>query len=209
LVAVHSVQAPRSGPARWHAGRSGSGQLGAPSLVHATQVRVAAAHTGVTPPQWLSFRQAAQTPTPDEVSQRGADAGQCDTSAAVHAAQAPLGRQIGADGPHSASDAHARHDRDAPSHTGVVPAHASFDRQPTQVPAPVSHTGVAPVQRVALLAEHWPHRPPGWQAGSAPPHSSSAAQARHRCRLGSHTGLLPLPLHAGLSRHSTHTPAAA
>ena len=85
LVALHSVQAPRSAPARWQAGRSGSGQLGAPSVMQATQVCVAIAQTGVTPPQWPSFRQATQTPTPDEVSQRGRDDGQCETSVAVQA----------------------------------------------------------------------------------------------------------------------------
>ena len=100
--------------------------------MQATQVRVAIAQTGVTPPHWLSFRQATQTPTPDEMSQRGADAGQCETSVAVQGAQAPLGRQIGAAGPHSASDAQARHARAAPSHTGFVPPHSPFVRQPTQ-----------------------------------------------------------------------------
>jgi len=204
FVAAHSVQAPRSGPERWQAGCSGSGQLGAPSVVQATQVRVAIAQTGVTPPQWLSARQATQTPTPDETSQRGAAAGQWETSAAVQGAQAPLGRQIGADGPHSASDAQARHDRAAPSHTGFVPPHSPLVRQPTQAPATVSHTGVAPVQRVAFVAEHWPQPPAGWQAGDMPPHSSSAPQARQPRRIGSHTGRAPPQ--TVLSRHSTQTP---
>ena len=146
--------------------------------MQATQVCVAIAQTGVTPPHWPSFRQATQAPTPDEVSQRGADAGQCETSVAVQGAQAPLGRQIGAAGPHSASDPQARHARAAPSHTGFVPPHSPLVRQPTHVPAAVSHTGVAPEQRVAFVAEHWPHAPAGWQAGSMPPHSSSALQAR-------------------------------
>jgi hypothetical protein len=146
--------------------------------MHATQVWDAIAQTGVTPPHWLSLRQATQTPTPDEVSQRGADAGQCETSVAVHGAQAPLGRQIGAAGPHSASEPHARHARAVPSQTGFVPPHSPFVRQPTQVPEPASQTGVAPVQRVAFVAEHWPQAPAGWQAGSMPPHSSSAAQER-------------------------------
>jgi hypothetical protein len=159
FVAVHSVQAPCSGPERWQAGRSGSGQLGAPSVTQGTQARVVVEQTGVMPPQWLSSRQATQTPGPFEVSQRGVDAAQCVTSVAVHAAQAPLGRQIGVAGPHSASDAQARHDRAVPSHTGFVPPHSPLVRQPTQAPAAVSHTGVAPVQRVALVAEHWPHEP--------------------------------------------------
>jgi len=204
---VHSVQAPRNGPERWQAGRSGSEQLGAPSVTQATQVRVAIEQTGVTPPQWLSLRQAAQTPTPDETSQRGAEAGQCETSAAVQAAQAPVGRQIGVAGPHSLSEAQARHERDPPSHTGFVPPHSPLVRQPTHVPAIVSQTGVAPLQRVALVAEHWPQPPPGWQAGDMPPHSSSATQDRQPCRIGSHTGFAPA--HTALSRHSTQTPTDA
>ena len=207
FVPVHSVQAPRSGPERWQAGRSGSAQLGAPSLVQATQVRVVGEQTGVTPLHWLSVRQATQTPTPDETSQRGAELGQCETSVAVQGAQAPLGRQIGAAAPHSASDAQARHDRLPPSQTGFVPPHSPLERQPTQVPAPVSQKGVAPLQRVALVAEHWPHCPAGWQAGSIPPQSLSSAQLRQARKIGSQTGLrAPQTL---ASRHSTQIPAAA
>jgi hypothetical protein len=148
------VQAPRNGPVRWHAGRSGSGQLGAPSVVQATQVRVAGEQTGVTPPQCASDRQLTHTPTPAEVSQRGAAAGQWETSVAVQAAQAPEGRQMGVEGPHSASEAQARQACAPPSHTGVVPLHWAFDRQPTQRPAVVLQTGVPPPHRVALVAEH-------------------------------------------------------
>ena len=115
---------------------------------------VAVEHTGVTPPHWLSWRQATQTPMPDETSQRGADAGQWLTSLAVQAAHAPEGRQIGVAAPHSASAVQARHARDAPSHTGLVPLHSAFDTQLTQTPAIVSHTGVAALQRVAFVAEH-------------------------------------------------------
>ena len=205
FVAVHSVHEPRSVPARWQAGRSGSGQLGAPSVVHATQVCVViVAHTGVTPPQWVSLRQATQTPGPFEVSQRGVAAAQCETSLAVQAAHAPVGRQIGVAGPHSPSDAQARHMRDGLSHTGVTPPHSPFVRQPTQVPDAVSHTGVVPLQRVALVAEHWPHAPDDWHAGAMPPQSSSAPQPRQACRLGSQTGFVPPQ--TVLSRHSTQTP---
>jgi hypothetical protein len=207
FVAVHSVHAPLSGPDRWHAGRSGSGQLGAPSEEQATRVCVVeVAHTGVTPLQWLSSRQATHTPTPFEVSQRGVAGEQCVTSLAVHAAHAPLGRQIGVAGPHSASDAHARHIREGLSHTGFTPPHSPFERQPTHVPAVVSHTGVAPLQRVAFVAEHWPHAPDAWQAGDMPPQSSSAPQPRQECRLGSQTGFVLVQ--TVLSRHSTQTPAA-
>jgi len=207
FVPVHSVQAPCSGPERWQAGRSGSGQLGAPSVMQATQARVAVEQTGVTPPQWLSSRHATQTPAPDATSQRGAEAGQCETSVAVQAAQAPVGRQIGVAAPHSASDAHARQARAGPSHTGFVPPHSPFDRHPTQWPDIVSQTGVDPLQRVALVAEHWPQDPAGWHAGDMPPHSSSAAQDRQPCRIGSHTGLAPAQ--TALSRHSTQTPIDA
>jgi hypothetical protein len=180
--------------------------------VHATQVRVVGEQTGVTPPHWLSFRQATQTPTPPEgstedTSHRGAEDGQCDTSVAVQGAQAPFGRQIGAPGPHSASEAQARQARLPPSQTGVVPPHSPFERQPTQVPAPVSQTGVAPLQRVALVAEHCPQAPAGWQAGSMPPHSLSPAQPRQVRKIGSQTGLLTPQTVA--SRHSTQTPAGA
>ena len=117
----------------------------------------------------------------------------------MQAAHAPLDRQIGVDPPHSASAAQARHARAVPSHTGLVPPHSPFDRQPTHIPAAVSHTGVPPLQRVAFVAEHCPHAPPGWHAGSAPPQSSSAAQARQAWKIGSQTGVAPP--HAELSRH--------
>jgi hypothetical protein len=207
LVAVHSVHAPLSGPERWHAGRAGSGQLGAPSLVQATQVRVVLEHTGVTPPHWLSSRQATHTPRPelDETSQRGADAGQWLVSAAVQAVHAPDGRQIGVAPPHSASDAQARQTLAVPSHTGVVPPQPALLRQPTHAPTAVAQTGVAPVQRVAFVIEHCPHAPEPWQAGSAPPQSLSAAQPRQTCGPRSQTGVAtPQTLE---SRHCTHVPA--
>jgi hypothetical protein len=178
LPAVHSLHAPASGPDGMQNGRSGSGQLGAPSPVQPTHVRLAGEQTGVTPPQCALTRQATQTPTPDAVSQRGVAAGQWDTSSAVHAAQAPVGRQIGVAPPHSACEAHARQTLLPESHTGVVPLQCPLPRHATHIPAATLQTGVVPLQRVALLAEHCPHAPPGWHAGSAPPHSVSAAQPR-------------------------------
>jgi hypothetical protein len=53
-----------------------------------------------------------------------------------------------------------------------------------------------------LVPEHWPHDPPGWQAGVVPPHSESVAQARHVCVVVLHTGLLPP--HSVSARHGTH-----
>jgi hypothetical protein len=192
---------------RWQAGRSGSGQLGAPSPVQAMQVWVALEQTGVTPPQWVSSRHETHAPMPDETSQRGAEAGQWLTSVAVQAAQAPVGRQMGVEAPHSASDMQARHARAVPSHTGLVPPHMALPRQPTHVPAVVSHTGVAAEQRVAFVAEHWPQAPDAWHAGSMPPQSSSAAQPRQVCEPGSQTGVAPPQSVA--ARHCTQAPIAA
>ena len=96
----------------------------------------------------------------------------------MHAAHAPVGRQIGVEPPHSACEAHARQTLLPPSHTGVVPPQWPLPRQATHMPATTLHTGVAPLQRLVLVAEHWPQPPPGWHAGSAPPHSVSAAQPR-------------------------------
>ena len=48
-----------------------------------------------------------------------------------------------------------------------------------------------PVQSVALVAEHWPQAPEGWQAGADAVHSESPAQARHVWNAGSHTGAEP------------------
>jgi hypothetical protein len=108
FVAVHSLQAPASSPAVKQNGRCGFGQLGAPSLVQATQVWLVGAQSGVMPPQSAAPRHPTQTPTPDDVSQRGIVAAQCEVSVAVQAAQAPLGRQIGTPGPQSALPPQAR-----------------------------------------------------------------------------------------------------
>jgi hypothetical protein len=43
---------------------------------------------------------------------------------------------------------------------------------------------------VALLAEHWPQAPVGWQAGVAPPHSLSPPQARQVCVAVLQTGVV-------------------
>jgi hypothetical protein len=65
---------------------------------------------------------------------------------------------------------------------------------------------VPPVQRAALVAEHWPHAPPGWHAGVAPlPHSLSPPHARHVCVATLHTGVAP-PQSLS-ARQVTHDPA--
>jgi hypothetical protein len=46
-------------------------------------------------------------------------------------------------------------------HTGVAPPHCAFETHGTQLPDGAWHTGVAPPQLVALVAEHWPHAPLG------------------------------------------------
>ena len=76
-------------------------------------------------------------------------------------------------------------------HTGIVPLHWAFEVQGTHVALVVSHAGVAPVQAVALVAEHWPQAPLAWQAGVAPPHSASPAQARQTWATVLHTGVVP------------------
>ena len=57
------------------------------------------------------------------------------------------------------------------------------------------------MQAAALLAEHWPHAPDGWQAGVDPPHSLSPAQARQVWVVVLHTGVDPL--HCALVRQGT------
>jgi hypothetical protein len=89
-------------------------------------------------------------------------------------------------------------------HTGVVPAQPAFATQPTQAPGPMSHAGVAPVHRLVSLAEHWPHAPPGWHAGVAPPHSPLPAQPRQVWLVPSQIGVLPP--HWAAVRHATQVP---
>ena len=89
----------------------------------------------------------------------------------------------------------------------MVPEQSAFARQVTQVPAVVRQSGVAPVQRSELPAEHWPQVPPGWQAGVAPPHSLSPLHARQLCDAGSQTGVAPEQ--SPFDRQPTHIPAGA
>jgi hypothetical protein len=89
----------------------------------------------------------------------------------------------------------------------VSPAHCAFETQGTHAPAPTSHTGVAPTQRVPLPAEHWLQAPEGWQAGVVPPHSLSPVQARQAWNAGSQTGVAPEQ--SASARQATHAPAAA
>jgi hypothetical protein len=90
----------------------------------------------------------------------------------------------------------------APLQIGVVPEQSALAVQRTHVPDPVSHTGVEPVHSTALPAEHWPHAPPGWQAGVDPPHSPSPPHARHVRNDGSQMGVEPPQ--SALARQPTH-----
>jgi hypothetical protein len=56
----------------------------------------------------------------------------------------------------------------------------------------------------ALVAEHWPQAPPGWQAGVAAGHSASAAQARQAWVAVLQTGVVPP--HWAFDVHGTHVP---
>ena len=84
--------------------------------------------------------------------------------------------------------------------------HCALLVQATQTPAAVLHAGVGAVHRVVLVAEHWPHAPPGWQAGVAPPHSLSPAQARQVCVVVLQTGVAPLHAVALVAEHCPHAP---
>jgi hypothetical protein len=145
--------------------------------------------TGVVPPHWAFDVQGTQVPV--AVKQAGVAPVQAVALVAEHWPQAPLVWQAGVAPPQSVSAPQARHVWVVVLQTGVVPPHWAFDVQGTQVPVAVKQTGVAPEQAVALVAEHWPQAPPGWQAGVAPPHSPSPAQARQAWVVVLQTGVAP------------------
>ena len=87
---------------------------------------------------------------------------------------------------------------------GVEPPHCAFDVQGTHVLVAVKQTGVAPVQALAFVAEHWPHAPDDSQAGVAPPHSPSLAQARQACVAVLQTGVVAP--HWAFDVQGTHVP---
>jgi hypothetical protein len=133
FVAEHSVQAPASVPVFWQAGRAGSGQLGAPSAAHATQVCVVAEQTGVVPPQSALPRQLTQTPPPPEVSHSGTPAAHRLVSVCVQTAHAPEDRQTGNFGSQSALVRQARQVCRPVSQMGRVPAQSVLAAHSTQV----------------------------------------------------------------------------
>jgi hypothetical protein len=133
--------------------------------------------TGVVPPHSAFELQLTQVPV--ATLQAGFADVQRILLVAEQTLQEPLGWQAGvAPLPQSTSPAQARQVCVVPSHTGVVPEQSALARQATHVPPATKQSGVPPVQRSELVAEHWPHAPPGWQAGVAPPHSLSPLQAR-------------------------------
>jgi hypothetical protein len=140
FVAEHSVHAPASGPVFWQAGRAGSGQLGAPSAVHGTQVCDAGEQMGVVPPQSALAMQLTQTPPPPEVSHRGVLVPQRLVSAAVHTAQAPEERQTGAFGSQSELVAQAWQVCAVASQMGRTPEQSALATHSTHVEAVTSQT---------------------------------------------------------------------
>jgi hypothetical protein len=146
-------------------------------------------HTGVVPLQCPLPRQATHMPA--ATLQTGVAPLQRLALLAEHWPQAPPGWHAGSAPPHSVSAAQPRQLRLPVSQTPVGAAQSVLARQPTQRPAAVSHSGVAPVHAAAFDAEHWPHAPPGWHAGVDPPHSPSPAHARHTCVARLQTGVAP------------------
>ena len=172
------------------------------SPAQARQVCVIVLHTGVTPPHCAFDVHGTQVPA--DTRQAGVLPVHLLALLAEQTPHAPDGWQAGVAPPQSLSPPHARQVCVDRLQTGVVPPHWAFDVQATQLPAEVLQTGVVPEHCAPFVAEHWPHAPDAWQAGSAPPQSSSAAQPRQAWKIGSHTGVAPP--HAGESRHCTHVP---
>jgi hypothetical protein len=92
------------------------------------------------------------------------------------------------------------------SQVGVAPAHCALVTHPTQVPAAVLQTGVAPEHRAVFVAEQAPHAPLDWHAGVAPPQSASATQPWQVCVVPSQAGAVPP--HWAAVRHPTHVAVA-
>jgi hypothetical protein len=203
-VAEHCVHAPASGPVSWQAGRAGSGQLGAPSAVHAAQVCVVAEHSGVVPPQSSLPRHATHWPPPPDVSQKGAAAPHRLVSVAEHTAHAPVLRHTGNFGSQSALERHERHACVVASHTGVVPAQSENVRHETQLSLATSHTSCEAAQAPGLPVAQGTHAPVASHAGVVTSHSVSAAQARQVCEVASHTGVPPAQ--SVDATHATHVP---
>ena len=193
FVAEHWAQAPLG----WQAGET---PPHSPSLAHARHARVPASQMGVVPAHVVAVRHPTHVPV--TVAHTGVVPVQAAAFVVEHAPQAPLGWQAGVAPPQSPSLAQARQTCAATLQAGVVPLQVTFDVHATQVAEVASQAGVAPVHRDAFVAEHAPHDPFAWQAGSAPLQSASAAQARHVCALVSHVGFVPPQ--SALTTQATH-----
>jgi len=180
LPAEHSPQAPVGSQA-------GVAPPHSPSPAQARQALTARSQTGVAP-EPCAF-EVHGTQRPRAVSQAAAAPVQRDAFDAEHCPHAPDGWQAGVEPPpQSPSAAQARHACDVASQTGIMPLHCASLRQATHVPEAARQSGVPPVQRAALVAEHCPQTPEGWQAGVEPPHSLSPAQPRQVWKAASHLG---------------------
>jgi hypothetical protein len=123
-----------------------------------------------------------------------------------HWPQAPDGWQAGVAPPHSPSPEQARQVCVPRLQTGAVPAHCAFDVQGTHVALATSQAGVAPMQRLAFVAEQTPQAPDAWHAGVAPPQSPSLPHARQMCVAVLQTGVAPP--HCAFEVHGTQIPPA-
>lgn len=195
LVAEHVPQAPFG----WQAGVT---PPHSPSPLQPRQACVVASQVGVAPAHWAPDKQPTQVPV--ATLQTGVAPMQWMLFVAEQPPQAPLDWQAGVAPPHSASAAHPRQVCVVPSQAGVVAWHCAAVTQPTQVAVGALHTGVAPVQSAAFVAEQVPQEPFGWQAGVAPPHSPSPAHPRQVCVVASQAGVPPP--HCADVTQATHVP---
>ncbi|MFL5303689.1 MAG: hypothetical protein ACJ8F1_00675 [Polyangia bacterium] len=191
LVAEHCPHAPEA----WQAGVAPPHSV---SATHARQVCVAVLQTGRFPPHSALLMQLTQVPV--GTSQAGVVPVHLLVLVAEQMPQAPEAWQAGVAPPQSTSPPQPRQVCVPPSQTGVVPLQSALARQRTHLPAPVSHSGVAPVHWVLLLTEHCPHAPDDSQAGVAPPHSLSPEQARQVWKAKSQTGDPPLQSASAVQR---------
>jgi hypothetical protein len=139
-------------------------------------MQVPLAQTGVSPPQSAAVSHCTHVLL---AVQRGVDGGQFVslTHATQSPACAPVVAHSGVAPPQSDGPVHARQAFVAPQ-IGVGLAQLAFVRQPTQLWVATSHTGVAPVQAVALVAEQIAQTPEVEHAGVAPPHAESPSQVQ-------------------------------
>jgi hypothetical protein len=195
FVTEHWPQAPEGSQAGVVPPQSASPAQG-------THVWVVMSQVGVVPPHCAFEVHATHRPAATSQAARGNT--HFAAFDAEHSTHAPVGLQAGAAAVHSASPAQARQLWDVRLQTGVVPPHCALLVQATQVPVGRLQTGVAAVHWLALVAEHWPHTPEGWQAGADGPQSVSPAQPRQVCVPPSQIGVA-LGQSAAL-RHPTQAP---